>query len=33
MCNLPAVAFVSDRVGNFQYDSQGYTLLDQLWVR
>jgi hypothetical protein len=33
MYNLRAVAFVSDRVGNFQYHSQWYTLLDQLWVR
>jgi peptide/nickel transport system substrate-binding protein len=32
LVNQHAVAFVSDRVGNYQYHQQYGTLLDQLWV-
>ena len=33
LVNQHAVAFVSERVGNYQYHQQYGTLLDQLWVK
>ena len=33
LVNLTDFQFVGARVGNFQYNPQWYTLLDQLWVR
>jgi peptide/nickel transport system substrate-binding protein len=31
--NARYVDFVSKRVGNYQFNPQLYTLLDQLWVK
>jgi peptide/nickel transport system substrate-binding protein len=33
MYNRNDVGFVSERVGNYQYNPQWGVLLDQLWVR
>lgn len=33
LVNPVAVAFVSERVGNYQYSQEWGSLLDQLWVQ
>jgi peptide/nickel transport system substrate-binding protein len=33
LVNPKQVDFLSDRIGNYQYNPQWHVLLDQLWVR